>query len=260
MTTAQIDSLQAVAARLIQKRRTEMDTIVTTASIAKERGILFSGDMVRAILDGRKTQTRRVVKPQPVWKDKEPGTLESPGWYYLNKKTKLSNFTDGLDFGEALLGLVACPYGKPGDPLWVRETISVDGYLDIYYSSDDKPVMNDVPEDYYYKDPEYIGKIPSIHMPRWASRIDLEILNVRLERLQDISEDDAIAEGVGEYFRDKLFWPNYWLLDGDDFTEAYLDTARDSFETLWDSLNEKRGYGWEDNPWLWVIEFRRVRP
>lgn len=161
----------------------------------KERPILFSGPMVRAILDGRKTQTRRVVKPRQ-------GMLDD--WTGL-----------------------PCPYGKPGDRLWVRETCYFEQpHGEVIYRAD--------PGSEKALDPEFTGLRwrPSIHMPRWASRITLEIVNVRVERLQDIRVDDARAEGV------TAKWPVH------------------GFRNLWQSIN---GFGsWDANPWVWVVEFRNM--
>lgn len=183
----------------------------------KERPILFSGEMVRAILEGRKTMTRRVIKPQPA------GEWAAPG------KT-------------------ACPYGQPGDRLWVRETWRKTNWTDepnrgewrVFWRATEK---EDSRNNGLWR--------PSIHMPRWASRILLEVVSVRVERVQDISEEDARAEGV-EWQNERPCWVNY--LDREDWSP----TARDSFRTLWDSINAKRGYGWDANPWVWVVEFKKI--
>jgi len=173
----------------------------------KERPILFSAPMVRAILEGRKTMTRRVTK-------------------------------------RLLLGLpqaemnAQCLYGQPGDRLWARETWAenIDG--DIVYRAD-----NGVAE-------SMIDRWrPSIHMPRWASRITLEITGVRVERLNEITEADARAEGV-ECFDDTKTFRSYW----DDFCVCL--SAKDSFQTLWAKINGPDS--WDANPWVWVVEFRRV--
>jgi hypothetical protein len=163
-----------------------------------ERPILFSGEMVRAILEGRKTQTRRVIKPQ----------------LRINYK---------------------CPYGQPGDRLWVRETWQC-------FKPNTEEIINpntvNIRALAYRATNEWRGKWrPSIHMPRWASRITLEITAVRVERLQDIGEVDAMREG-------------------DPTCE---NTHIDWFRALWDSINAKRGYSWESNPWVWVVEFQRIR-
>ena len=211
-----------------------------------ERPILLSGPMVRAILAGEKTQTRRVVKPQP-----QPfQSNDRPGrWWWFNIHRK--GWPEGR-IHEAMLDaeiIPFCPYGATGDRLWVRETLANSGG-GWYYAADGMSL-----------DPEgralsltgqgKAGKWyrPSIHMPRWASRITLDVASVRVERLQDISEADAQAEGapIGEYFKDDL--------DGGRLVKA---DRRLGFRVLWDSINAKRGYGWDVNPWVWVVEFRRV--
>ena len=213
----------------------------------KVRPILFNGEMVRAILDRRKTQTRRVVKPQPddVWHES--------GW---------KNGGVGMRFGMEVEG-VLCPYGVPGDRLWVRETWAAVmfyeahvegfglGYADDWEGSSHIPQG---PSEYtilYRADNEWDESVedrgfrwrPSIHMPHWASRITLEVTDVRVERVQDISEADAEAEGAPPI----LVPPDG---GGAPFTEGFMD--------LWDSINAKRGFGWDANPWVWVVAFRSV--
>lgn len=205
----------------------------------KERPILFSAPMVRAILDGRKTQTRRIIKNQP-----------TPA----NGRNKFDFSSCADDEGENLYWTNKgfwhgrCPYGKPGDRLWVREAFS---YHEIppgepYFYPVDR-LRECVDHDYgfhYWADgnPEFgdwSKKKPSIHMPRSASRILLEITGVRVERLQDISEDDAIAEGAMPLnkYRNKFELPH-----------------QSGFHNLWESLS---GPGsWDLNPWVWVVEFK----
>lgn len=202
----------------------------------KERPILFSAPMVRAILEGRKTQTRRVVKLQPKWRqdilsrglgDPCPGVLayqEGPGiWHCYGS----------MNFCEEF-----CPYGKPGDRLWVRESFCP--YTTTVYSDQGKSVSE--PKAIYAADGGFLLNgykwKPSIHMPRWASRITLEITEVRVQRLQEISEGDAVAEGV-------------------DWSENPLGvTPVDYFRDLWESIN---GAGaWSQNPWVWAVSFRRI--
>lgn len=185
----------------------------------KERPILFSAPMVRAILAGTKTQTRRVVKQH----------LERLGdgdWYAFDHKglnyrvnarhTTVAAWAHLLQF---------CPYGQPGDRLWVREAWS---------GADDPSHKHCV---HYRADGERATRWrPSIHMPRWASRIALEITGVRVERLNDISEADCRAEGLG----------------------GTVDRAHHWYRVLWEQIN---GPGsWDANPWVWVIEFKRVSP
>jgi len=171
----------------------------------KERPILLCGEMVRAVLDGRKTQTRRVVK-------------------------------------RPLVDTV-CPYGKVGERLWVREAFMVQPNL-WGHDHQEQPIhylattRKEEVEDYVSK--------PSIHMPRWASRLTLEIVRVRVERVQDISEQDAMAEGCAPVVHE----------DG----AVDCGTRKTTFRKLWDSLNADRGFGWATNPWVWVIEFKRLTP
>lgn len=199
----------------------------------KERPVLFSAPMVRAILDGRKTQTRRVINPQPY--------IDGMGNFCWN----------GRNFGQDSNGpciqaiaspipssktkRVCCPYGKPGDRLWVRETFNHDGEKYIYAAD-----LNELGVQKWAAQWK-----PSIHMPRNASRILLEITGVRVERLQDISECDAKAEGsyVCDYFGRRL-------LDQSSNQGCY----KWGYRSIWESLN---GSGsWDLNPFVWVIEFK----
>jgi len=191
----------------------------------KERPILFSGKMVRAILDGRKTTTRRIVKPQP----------DRSFTWTAHKQCEAE---------------YKCPYGQAGDRLWVRETWAG---LSHNYESDSWEQWEpsylkeslDFPNQLIYRadgENELIKWTPSIHMLRWASRITLEITNVRVERLQEITEEDAINEGCG-----------IQLLCPDD---EYFK-AKEHFCILWESINGKK-YPWSSNPFVWVISFRRV--
>lgn len=193
----------------------------------KERPILFSGPMVRAILDGRKTQTRRVVKPQPDQR------------YYLRSGENVPGGEawacewDGDEHNgmELHQQTIRCPYGVLGDRLWVREThaLWVPGCKGgISYKADHIDPRGDGPS-------APIKWRPSIHMPRYASRILLAITGVRVERLHDISEDDALAEGADSSRH-----------------------ARDWFQSVWLSIN---GAGsWDANPWVWVVGFQRLTP
>lgn len=209
-----------------------------------EHPILFSGEMVRAIRDGRKTQTRRVIKPQP--KDAVEMTVAYPDGdgnfiFWSDDYPALDEFTlkaypkgNGRGF--------KCPYGKPGDRLWVRETFSHDAsdkgnQKRVSYKADGSGIRTSV-RDFDTGERYELPWRPSIHMPRWASRLTLEVIVVRVERLNDISEEDARAEGVQ---------PNQLTT---------IQPYRAAFCGLWDSINEKRGYGWLDNPWVWVVEFK----
>ena len=213
----------------------------------KERPILFSGAMVRAILDGRKTQTRRIVKPQPV--NKAVNKVDPDEWTFAGTQT--------LPHGEFSLGFenqplnkhmrVRCPYGKPSDRLWVRETWQALTEPNPSYLIAEKPQPGD---DIRYRatEPEtWIPALPwrpSIHMPRWACRLVLEITDVRVERLQDISRQDALAEGID------MSAPQVASL-----VEEYRPVI--AFAGLWESINAKRA-PWKSNPWVWVIEFEEI--
>lgn len=201
----------------------------------KERPILFSAPMVRAILDGKKTQTRRIVKPLPLRLNRETNSME------IDEEAMADGRIMRLN-----------RFGQPGDRLWVRETW---GYHPDYSESCRRVD--------YRADPghTYDGHRwrPSIHMPRWASRISLEVVSVRVERLHDISEADALAEGIKRYsFRPDDGWP---LCDGythlpDDGKCTLYPTAAEAYRELWESIN---GTGsWDANPWVWVIEFKKV--
>jgi len=202
----------------------------------KEIPIIFSTEMVKAILDNRKFMTRRVIKPQPLW-------VAEP---YVPFKTPDADPK----------GIIKCPYGQPGDRLWVRETWcnewkDPDGWTDGFLYRADGVEVADVDGG--------LGKSPwrpSIHMPKIAARIWLEVVSVRVERLQDINVDDVIREGLEA---------DNNILNPDPSTHESIKNwnlawAQHVFRELWDKLNAKRGYGWDTNPWLWVVEFRRVQP
>ena len=179
----------------------------------KERPILFSGPMVRAIQEGRKTQTRRVIKPQPVF-----------GQY------------------DSLPGSLVCSYGQPGDLLWVKETFCAwypeknhVSYRADYHPDDEKMVE--------YSGNKIIWK-PSRYMPKKYARLWLRITNVRVERVQEISEADAKLEGMEAEWRQATHPKK---------------TYRAGMQSIWDSLNAKRGYPWKSNPYVWVVEFERVK-
>ncbi len=191
--------------------------------------ILFNADMVRAILEGRKTQTRRVVKPDPEIADsfiiRDDGTISA---CHVDPPC-FPGDTGGVDYDE-----IRCPYGQPGDRLWVRETfanIGLKGYPPTWFyraDGDELPPFDGRCEDNKWR--------PSIHMPRAASRIDLEITAVRVERVQDISVEDALDEGI---------------------VHSTLNCPRMEFAQLWNKINGPDA--WDQNPWVWVIEFERVR-
>lgn len=211
----------------------------------KERPILFNGSMLRAILDGRKTQTRRVVKCQPCEGGIERSSID--GLYTCLKD-------------HVTMSLFACPLGQPGDLLWVRETcFPVHRWKDAPLFAAVEPDWM-YRADYDYRDQKHsvIGChkwTPSIHMPREASRILLRVKSVRVERLQDISEADAQAEGlvVPESSSDTT-----GLSDGAIELAIERDEVRHiaAFQSLWEAIN---GYdSWDANPWVWVVEFEEV--
>lgn len=227
----------------------------------KERPIIFSGESVRAIIEDRKTQTRRVMKPQPM------GFI--PAGYYIDAYAhgpQWNLWTPDNRMANSL-PVWKCPF-EIGMNLWVRETY---GRVEPYPESGDGlgwPVIdirfNDKLWEYWrhrviYRadgdaEPDCTpeddergacrGKWrPSIFMPRWASRLTLEVTGIRVQRVHEISEKDAHAEGI------------------DPQTCASLDDTvmgRHPFVDAWDSINAKRGYGWDVNPWVWVIEFKRL--
>ncbi|STR91329.1 morphogenetic protein [Klebsiella pneumoniae] len=228
--------------------------------------MIFNAEMVRALLDGRKTQTRRIMVPQPA-DDIERGIFPNPeviGWK-SSRRHKHGSTTAHF-----------CHYGKPGDRIWVRETWGVvshafsdDGLMIDWVPDRPATAIHEMPfgNGYYsgyaiyaadgdftwgdddgYEDGRSCWK-PSIHMPRAASRILLEITDVRVERLNAISEEDATAEGVAQ-FRGG-FWKHYQP----GWTQHQL-SARGSFVTLWKSIYGEES--WNSNPWVWVIKFKRI--
>jgi hypothetical protein len=227
----------------------------------KEHPILFSTPMVQAILEGRKTQTRRVVKPQP-YIDCKPSLVprvlnhnenDWGKWYWETSE------------GETITKF--CPHGEVGDLLWVRET-------HLFYS--DENANNAI---LYMADPHAeefsLGLFenkpkwkPSIFMPKAACRLWNEVINIKVERLQDISADDALEEGVnywnvdremlegGEFVAD---YENYMWRDDENYEDYHFPTYSnpvDSFRSLWQSINGRES--WDANPWVWAIEFKKV--
>lgn len=229
--------------------------------------ILFNGEMVRAIKDGRKTQTRRVVKPRYVEDyegDGEPGDI----CYYLNGFSKLRDRGNAL--GELSAVPYAPPYGQPWGRLYVREAFGVldaEG-LEIQESGE---LESSAGEIWYRADHEsgfHPRWRPSIHMPKWAARLFLETTAVRVEQLQDISEEDAMAEGVysvcesmspfkveTRYVAPGVVMENMY---GEKSTHAPAhSSAIAAFECLWNSIT-KPGEQWDDNPWVWVNSFTPI--
>lgn len=216
----------------------------------KEHPILFSGSMIRALLEGRKTQTRRIVKPVR-------------GYEHNNIcRPDLAKDSDTVWWhgeSERVGCLQKCPYGTIGDRLWVRETFKAsyvphppDGHYWMSYLADGTAEEFDGSE-------VYMGRIkpgktyPSIHMPRWASRITLEITDIRVQRLQEITEEDAVKEGVVPFPKDP---------EGDCWTDGKYLTA---FQHTWGEINGWPGQkndekDWQSNPWVWALTFKRVMP
>jgi hypothetical protein len=197
----------------------------------KERPILFSASMVRAILDGTKTQTRRVINPQPLghhWEALKSHRIECT---LLNTtKGLFAKFQHCINENPTPYGeqWIKSKYGKIGDYLWVRESCWIDGATNhVHYCATD---IQNAPK-----------KTPSIFMPRWASRIDLEIVNISVEKLQDISEEDAKAEGV---------WGK------DEPYQGVGDLPTDRYRSLWEQINGHES--WKLNPFVWVINFKRI--
>jgi hypothetical protein len=197
----------------------------------KEHPILFSAPMVRALLDGSKTQTRRVVKPQP---EAEHGG--EPYWFVGGYRAwRARGCTDSIRSGSH--NEIACPYGKPADRLWVRETHMDLGACYLYRADAAAEQERAIVA------PRQPWR-PAIHMPRAASRITLEITGVRVERLQDISPEDCWAEGIQE------------MRDAGDENGELRGSVRQDYQALWESIN---GPGsWDANPWVWVVEFKRL--
>ncbi|RQB13458.1 hypothetical protein IPC462_01710 [Pseudomonas aeruginosa] len=229
-----------------------------SAETPRERPILFNDQMVRAILEGRKTVTRRVMKPQPT-----PSKSGGHNWPCKVHQSML-HVERELQNGEGCwcgLAEAACPFGQPGERLWVREAWTIDllaaystekGYdseYELRYRADDAAreihVAPGEPDPYLaLYDSQRGDWRPSIHMPRWASRILLEITAVRVERLQDISEEQARAEGYPAERECET---------GGSGLDAWL-----WFRSLWGEINGPEAF--TANPWVWVVEFKRVTP
>ncbi|HBN54729.1 MAG TPA: hypothetical protein DD456_12105 [Stenotrophomonas sp.] len=217
--------------------------------------------MVRAILAGRKTQTRRVVKVPPAF-DFTGGIGDDPGdpkhWGAEDENAQWWALAAGDDVDRVL----ACPFGQSGDRLWVRETtvrVEEHGYLGpVYLASEDGQACLDgglapSPDDCTEVEPHEIKLRPAIHMPRSMCRLVLEITDVRVERLQAITETDVLAEGVERFATiGGTAWKDY--SGGDGFNVRDAGSAKRSFRSLWTST----GADWDSNPWVWVISFKRV--
>jgi hypothetical protein len=196
--------------------------------------ILFNTEMVQAILEGKKSVTRRIIKqgnilPTGDWL----GEIKEGGEWCTNPRKDV--LWTGFRSKYGADAYYMCRY-QVGDILYVRETFNNTETDTVLYAAD-----KDFIDFYLFMESEIKWK-PSIHMPKEAARIFLRVTNVRVERVQEITEEDAIAEGMSKT-----------LVDGVVFI-----SAKGNFHVLWDSLNIKRGYGWDTNPWVWVIEFERI--
>lgn len=214
----------------------------------KEKPILFSAPMIRAILNGTKSQTRRVVKLQPY----EGVTIVGPEYYAPVAYDKQGE----MEPGKEIYGIydedgewgVKCPYGVPGEKLWVREAwfprcsdAERYGTEEVIYRADGGCAIQ----------PKWK---PSIHMPRWASRLNLIVTGVRVERVQEISETDVKAEGVYQCLKMSSFSGlHYEQITPEEMNPRIYGP----FISLWDSINKKRGFEWSENPFVWVIEFEK---
>lgn len=207
----------------------------------KIKPILFSTPMVRAILDGRKTQTRRVIKTQPIRNDCP--IIPSEEWGFVQRK-QIQESPARYEIYQSW----KCPYGQPGDVLWVRETWqpSSSGVY-VHFKAD------------WADEDAGKGWKPSIHMPKSAARIFLQITNVRVERLKDISDEDAKQEGIQEFTKDGVGFKygldgwNWSCMSGSPFMCRNREFA---FEELWKSINGEQS--WDENPWVWVVEFKII--
>jgi len=209
----------------------------------KERPIIFSSEMIRAILDNKKTQTRRPIKPQP-----DPFAIyailnEDP----LSKKPHLwiSGYGDGNIWENPEFDpWFSCPYAQ-GDILWVKETCAISRVGDVDGAPLCEPIVlykaDGYPDGW---ESGYIQRSP-IFMPKWASRIKLEITDIRVERIQDVSGQDVLCEGINSHVHPT--------------TDYFKYAQHEAFARVWNSLWAKKGFGWNRNPWVWVIEFRRTK-
>lgn len=213
----------------------------------RERPILFSAPMIQALLAGRKTMTRRIVKPQPRYESSDLWCGDGV-WHFTKpsgEKTVSISVDSMRETGGAHDLAYRCPYGAPGDRLWVRETFAAwrdatTGRQCVEYRADGHYSRSNDGEPRWR---------PSIFMPRALSRITLEVTSVRVERVQEISEDDSKAEGATPMF----------VMDPASFVRGGAippSTHRNGFESLWREING--GKSWDGNPWVWVVELRRV--
>lgn len=200
--------------------------------------IIFTGPSIPAILADRKTQTRRVIdRVAFIGRITEFGQSDTRGYDWTFRDRRM--LWHDLRHSELM---ARCPFGEPGTRLWVRETWASVAANGICHEADDYIVYRATDPD--WSEHEGWRWRSPIHMPRWASRLTLEITDVRVERVQEISREDAKAEGIAEYKAGDHEYDNR--------------TTVENFAVLWDSLNAKRSFGWEVNPWVWVLTFRRL--
>ncbi len=244
----------------------------------KEGPILFNAAMVRATLDGRKSQTRRVVKSPVKGRDITflPDHYEADEYFQWEGGADKDNphawgVVNFIEYDPLTIADMSCPFGDIGDQLWVREKWQ--GFRQTSIEYDEWEEMES-PKDRHdmFFEPVYAADNknfpekwqPSIHMPREFSRIDLEITGVRVERLQDISDADAVREGImccSTGLPEGV--PPVYGFENDEGNfdeEMAAYTPRDAFAGLWKKINTRPGTTWDDNPWVWVIEFLRRKP
>jgi hypothetical protein len=242
----------------------------------KERPILMSASMVKATLrpDSPKTMTRRVIMPQ-LPADAWGPELHPLDYSVKELRGKLSWFVPLNDdlWPCNRKDAIRCPYGLPGDRLWVRESCFYSEQANswLYRADSAEPLIEQLKaislehwEDYWENVPIPPRWCPAIHMPRRASRITLEITGIKVERLKDISDEDAMAEGVDQgLLYGQFVYRDYAARPDAEPESSCFDTPLLSFKSLWDSINAKRDKGrfaWTANPWVWAISFRRVTP
>jgi len=209
----------------------------------KERPIIFNQEMILSILAGRKSQTRRAANIY----DNDP----KPSLKFLYMHHDFGVFANR--FQEVSF---RCPYGKVGDRLWVQETIyyNVES-ANFYYRADNKGVGTKCYSMLLRAQKHKLKKIQSNHLPRWASRITLEITSIRVEKVQSISMEDAIKEGCDEKYTMQME-----KVCEEASCNGFHSGATWHFHKIWNSINEKKGFGWSENPWTWCISFKVVKP
>lgn len=232
------------------------------------KGIIFSGNSPTAIRNRLKTQTRRVIKIQPTL----PNYLgQDRNRLYADPRLHLfSNLTAEEAFEKHFCGqwnFIKCPYGVPGDRLYMREEWAIEQWLDEYSPTEAlQRGFKGVEKLVWFKDDPYKHGFchlsclrgrwrRAIHMPRWASRGDIELTDVGIERVQDISVQDAIAEGL-TCWRDPKTERLYY---GIKFADVWEQDPRRTYERLWDNLHAKSGHGWDQNDWVWKYSFKWAR-